>query len=51
VKKYDYNGNEAVVVGSEHLREKQGNRYLRDHYHGISVLKALLSGEIFKNDK
>jgi hypothetical protein len=51
VKKYEFNGNEFKQVGSEHWREKQGNRYLADSYMALSVSKALEAGEIFKNEK
>lgn len=48
VTKYTFDGQAIRPVGSERMREQQGNRYLQDKYRFISVLKALQKNEIFK---
>lgn len=47
VTKYVFDGNEMRAVGTERMRERQGNRFLNEKYVYISVLKALQRKEIF----
>ena len=47
VTKYTYDGDTVREMGTQKLRERQGNRYLPDKYWFVSVSKALRKKEIF----
>ena len=47
VTKYVFDGEAIRAVGSERMRQRQGNRFLDEKYWFISVLKALQRKEIF----
>ena len=51
VTKYVFDGEALRAVGSERMRERQGNRFLNERYVFISVRKALQKGEIFADAK
>jgi hypothetical protein len=51
VTKYAFDGETFRAVGSERMREQQGNRFLEDKYRFMSVLKALQENEIFKQER
>jgi hypothetical protein len=50
VTKYTCAGKAIIAVGSEKLREKQGNRFLDEKYWCMSVCTAIKQGEVFKGD-